>query len=189
MEDVELKHHESSPGFNAGGYLQVCHRQNAYLQGRDPKEKVMRNPDKGNESSIVGMVAELERNDIHLLILNNAQQVGYRLNDEHFEVIDTLIEHYRHVGWTGDYPGSSRQIRFLAKRFLDRGGSRYLHQLFNEDEGSCGVLRAIRSLVAVPQSGYGDGGDSCRPPAEEKPVRSTPCKRGGRRTRKPVTTF
>ena len=143
--------------------------------------KVMRNPGKGNESSIVGAVVELERNEIHLLMLQNAQQVGYRLNDEHFEVIDTLIEHYRHVAWTGDYLGPSRQIRFLAKRFLDRGGSRYLHRLFNKDEGTGGALRAIRSLVAVPALEYGDGGDLHRPPeAVEKPVRSTVSKRGRR---------
>ena len=137
----------------------------------------MRSPVKDDESSIVGTVVNLERNDMHLLMLRNAQQVGYRLNDEHFEVIDTLIEHYRKVGWTDDYLDSSRQIRFLAKRFLDRGGSRYLHRLFNKDGGSCGVLRAIRSLVAVPASGYADGGDIYRPPAAaEKPVRSRVCK-------------
>lgn len=139
--------------------------------------KMMRSPDKCNGSSIVGMVVNMERNDIHMLMLKNSQKVGYRLNDEHFEVIDTLIEHHREVAWTGDYSGSSRQIRFLAKRFLDRGGSRYLHKLFNEDEGSCGVLRAIRSLVAVPETGYCVGGNSFHQPAEEKPVRSTVCKR------------
>jgi sulfur relay (sulfurtransferase) DsrC/TusE family protein len=143
-------------------------------------KKVMRNPGKGNVSFIAGTMAELERNEIHMLMLQNAQQVGYRLNDEHFEVIDTLIEHYRHVGWTGDYQGSSRQIRYLAKRFLDRGGSSYLHRLFNKDEGTGGVLHAILSLVAVPAFEYGEGGHSYRPPAVEKPVRSTVRKRGRR---------
>jgi hypothetical protein len=143
--------------------------------------KVMRNPVKGTVSSIVGTVAELERNEIHLLMLQNAQQVGYRLNDEHFEVIDTLIEHHRHAGCTGDYPGSSRQLRFLAEKFLDRGGSGYLHRLFNKDGVTGGVLCAIRRLVAVPVSAYGDGGDLYRSPeAVEKPVCSTVCERGRR---------
>ena len=127
--------------------------------------RMIRSADKDDESSIVGIVVNMERNEIHLLMLENAQKAGYRLNDEHFEVIDTLIEHHRQVAWTGDYPGSSQQIRFLAKRFLDRGGSRYLHELFNEDEGSCGVLRALRNLVAVPETGFCIGGNSYHQPA------------------------
>ena len=134
--------------------------------------KLLRRPDKDNELSTVGAVANLERNDIHLLMLRNAQQIGYRLNDEHFEVIDTLIEYYRRTAWTGEIPCSSRQIRFLAKRFLDRGGSRYLHRLFIKDEGSYGVLHAIRSLVAVTTLEYADDEDSDRLPATETPARS-----------------
>jgi len=149
---------------------------------------MMRIPDKGSVSSIVGAVANLERNDIHWLMLQNAQQVGCRLNDEHFEVIDTLIEHYRRVGRKSDYQSSSREIRFLSKKFQDRGGSRYLCRLFNKEEGSCDVLSVIRSLIAVPASGSEDCGDLYRPPAAEKPVCPTAGKRGKRvrRARAPV---
>ena len=133
--------------------------------------KMMRRPDEGNESSIVGAVANLERNEIHLLMLRNAQQAGYRLNDDHFEVIDTLIEFYRRTAWAGEYPTLSQQIRFLADKYMDRGGCRYLHRLFNKDEGSSGVLHAIRSLVAVRAESR-DEGNSNRPTAMHKPVRS-----------------
>ena len=64
--------------------------------------KILTRPEKDNELSTVGAVANLERNDIHLLMLRNAQQIGYRLNDEHFEVIDTLIEYYRRTAWAGE---------------------------------------------------------------------------------------
>jgi len=161
------------------------HNYEASMQRLLRMVKILTRPDKDNESSTVGAVANLERNDIHLLMLRNAQQIGYRLNDEHFEVIDTLIEYYRRTAWAGEYQCSSRQIRFLAKRYLDRGGSRYLHRLFNNDEDFYGALHAIQSLVAVTALEYGDVGDSNRPPATEKPVRSIARKRV-RRLRKPV---
>lgn len=131
------------------------------------------------------VVPALSRNKSQMLMLRNAQQIGYRLNDEHFEVIDTLIEYYRRTAWAGEYQCSSRQIRFLAKRYLDRGGSRYLHRLFKNDEDFYGVLHAIRSLVAVTALECGDVGNSNRPPATENPVHSIARKRV-RRLHKPV---
>jgi TusE/DsrC/DsvC family sulfur relay protein len=58
-----------------------------------------------------------------------ADELGVRLGDEHWAVIDVLREYYRKHGLADD----GRKLGdMLAERFAEQGGRRYLRKLFPE---------------------------------------------------------
>jgi len=112
----------------------------------------MRVSDTESEFSIVDLADNSERNAFHIGILNNARKAGLRLSDDHFQVIDALIDYYRRLHTTGNrMQPPHRQMQFLVERFADKGGRHYLQQLFNQGETSYGVLHAILGLAGLHQ--------------------------------------
>lgn len=102
------------------------------------------------ELSIYDAVENLGRDELHQRVQTNAQQAGYDITDEHMEVIDSLVAHYKADCQNRDCHKSHEHMRFLEDKFSDKGGSRYLYELFHDDEGPDGVLHAIHKLADLP---------------------------------------
>lgn len=106
---------------------------------------------RGNgEASIFDAVSELDKPTVHRRVLENAQDSELVVTDDHLDVIDTLIEHYKATCETDDCLEAHRHMRFLEKAYAERGGSRYLYKLF-DDGKSNGVLHIIHNLVGLPE--------------------------------------
>ena len=57
-----------------------------------------------------------------------AKSMGINLTDEHWEVIRFLRVHYENVG--NDMPPAHEFSQTLDERFMNKGGLRYLYELF-----------------------------------------------------------
>jgi tRNA 2-thiouridine synthesizing protein E len=57
-----------------------------------------------------------------------AESMGIKLTDEHWDVIRFLRIHYENVG--NDMPPAREFSKTLDERFMDKGGLRYLYELF-----------------------------------------------------------
>jgi len=75
-----------------------------------------------------------------------AREAGVSLTDEHLEVLRFLRDRFSHEGQAR----SARQvIEALEKRFSERGGRRYLYQLFPG-----GPVTQGSQLAGLPQPAY-----------------------------------
>lgn len=95
-------------------------------------------------------VEDLDTQTAHHRANRNAGQLGLTLTDEHLQVIDTLIAHYKTACQQDDCLDAHRHIRYLEKAFSKQGGSKYLYQLFNKGTNAEGVLHVIHELVELP---------------------------------------
>ncbi len=102
------------------------------------------------EVSMSEAVEGLDTQTVHDRASGNAAQIGLTLTDDHFQVIDALIAHYKSACEQDDCLDAHRHMRFLEKEFSEQGGSKYLYQLFDNGATSKGVLHIIHELVGLP---------------------------------------
>lgn len=102
------------------------------------------------EVSMLQAVEGLNTQQVHTRVVNNAKKLDMNLTDEHLQVIDRLIEHYKTDCEQDDCLDAYRHMRFLEKEFSDQGGSKYLYQLFDSGLRSDGVLHVIHQLAELP---------------------------------------
>ena len=75
--------------------------------------------------------------------LQAAAREGIELDDRHWEVITFLRRYYLDHGWPAE---SRRLVRELDIAFTDRGGTRYLYQLFPQ-----GPLAQGTRIAGLPE--------------------------------------
>jgi len=95
-------------------------------------------------------------NILHINLTNNfnstfeteqrASSKGMMLTEEHWNVINFVKDVYHQSGFSAP---TSRQLRNQLKaQFKDKGGNRYLYQLFPD-----GPIRTVSFLTGVPSQG------------------------------------
>lgn len=104
------------------------------------------------ERQLFNAVNELSYADIACRVRENADALGLEVNDEHLAVINTLVDHYRQDCQQDDCRAASPHMRYLIDEFHDRGGSKYLYQLFDQSGSGndLGVLTLIHRLADLP---------------------------------------
>ncbi len=104
------------------------------------------------ERPLFSAVNELSYADIAYRVQENAGALGLAVNDEHLAVINTLVDHYRQDCQQQDCRAASPHMRYLIDEYSDRGGSKYLYQLFDQAESAdeLGVLTLIHQLAGLP---------------------------------------
>lgn len=122
----------------------------------------MNNSQPTTESQIYDAVKDLTRADIDARVKRNAPSVGLAVTDEHLQVIERLIDHYKQVCQTQDCHAATPHMRFLSKTYEDKGGSAYLYQLFDRVPSSAanasqlGIITLIHQLVELPSLRYNE---------------------------------
>lgn len=102
------------------------------------------------EVSIYTEVKDLDRNKLNERVRNNAKEMGFDLNDEHLDVINTLVEYYKENCYQDDCLESHPHMRYLEEAYEDKGGSKYLYMLFDQGDEFEGVLTVIHRLAGLP---------------------------------------
>jgi sulfur relay (sulfurtransferase) DsrC/TusE family protein len=95
-------------------------------------------------------VKDLSKEDLERTVRENASARNFALNNEHMEVIHTLVDHYREDCKTRDCLAAHEHIRFLEDAYESRGGSKYLYMLFDIQPDMHGVLVPIHDLAGLP---------------------------------------
>ena len=104
----------------------------------------------GTENLIYDAVRDLTKDELENTVRNNAATKHFTLNDEHMDVINTLIEHYKQDCETHDCLAAHEQMRFLEEAYASKGGGKYLYQLFDAMPDTNGVLMPIHELAGLP---------------------------------------
>ncbi|HQT29981.1 MAG TPA: hypothetical protein PLE48_10730 [Thiobacillus sp.] len=102
------------------------------------------------EMPIYDAVKSLSKTDIEQTVRKNAADRNFDLNDEHFDVIYSLIEHYKRDCTTRDCLAAHEHMRFLEDAYAFKGGSKYLYLLFDALTDTRGVLMPIHELAGLP---------------------------------------
>lgn len=105
---------------------------------------------KDGEVPIYVAVENLDVDELHQRVRKNADDIGFDVTAEHLNVIDTLVQYYKDNCAKDDCLKSSPHMRFLEEAFSEKGGSRYLYELFHDEKGPDGVLHAIHTLAGLP---------------------------------------
>jgi sulfur relay (sulfurtransferase) DsrC/TusE family protein len=113
------------------------------------------------EMPIYDAVKNLSMEDLEQTVRKNAGDRDFPLNDEHLEVIYSLVEHYKRDCATRDCLAAHEHMRFLEEAFEPKGGGKYLYMLFDALADTRGVLMPIHELAGLPplhletDKGYG----------------------------------
>ncbi len=102
------------------------------------------------ESPLYDAVKDLTKEEIEAAVKTNAAAKNFTVNDEHLNVIHTLINHYKQDCKTGDCMAAHEHMRYLENAFAQKGGSKYLYMLFDALPDSQGVLSPIHELAGLP---------------------------------------
>lgn len=102
------------------------------------------------ETLIYDAVRDLSREQVEQTVRQNAVAKKFDLKDEHFDVIHTLIAHYKQDCQTRDCLSAHEHMRFLEDAYEAKGGSKYLYMLFDTCPEMRGVLRPIHELAGLP---------------------------------------
>lgn len=102
------------------------------------------------EELIYDAVKDLGRDQVEQTVRQNAIAKNFALKDEHFDVIHTLIAHYKQDCQTRDCLSAHEHMRFLEDVYEAKGGSKYLYMLFDTCPEMRGVLRPIHELAGLP---------------------------------------
>lgn len=102
------------------------------------------------ELPIYDAVKDMTREEIEQTVRKNAAEKNFAVNDEHLNVIQALIEHYKQDCKTEDCLAAHSHMRYLENAFAERGGSKYLYMLFDAVPDSQGVLSPIHELAGLP---------------------------------------
>ena len=109
------------------------------------------------EVSIYDAVKDLSESEIKARVERVAKNTDFTIDNEHMEVIITLIDHYKDICETEDCHAASPHMRYLNDIYQDQGGSKYLYHLF--DQGSSigsggsevGIITRIHELAELPE--------------------------------------
>ena len=103
------------------------------------------------EIPVYDAVKNLSNDELERTVKKNAAAKKFALNDEHWGVIHTLVDHYRHDCNTRDCLAAHEQMRFLEEAYESEGGSKYLYILFDTPNlEKRGVLKQIHELAGLP---------------------------------------
>lgn len=102
------------------------------------------------EYLIYDAVKDLTRDELEKTVRKNAAAKHFVLNDEHMDVINTLIEHYKQDCKTQHCLAAHEQMRFLEEAYASKGGGKYLYELFDAMSDANGVLMPIHELAGLP---------------------------------------
>ena len=103
-----------------------------------------------NEELIYDAVKDLTKDELEQTVRKNAAVKHFILNDEHMNVINTFIEHYKQDCETHDCLAAHEQMRFLEDAYESKGGGKYLYKLFDALPDTNGVLMPIHELAGLP---------------------------------------
>jgi sulfur relay (sulfurtransferase) DsrC/TusE family protein len=102
------------------------------------------------EMPIYDAVKNLSMEDLEQTVRKNAGDRDFSLNDEHLEVIHSLVEHYKRDCATRDCLAAHEHMRFLEEAYEFKGGGKYLYMLFDALADTRGVLMPIHELAGLP---------------------------------------
>lgn len=102
------------------------------------------------EMPIYDAVKNLSKEELEQTVRKNAGDRDFSLNDEHLEVIYSLVEHYKRDCATRDCLAAHEHLRFLEEAYEFKGGSKYLYMLFDALADTRGVLMPIHELAGLP---------------------------------------
>lgn len=102
------------------------------------------------ETLIYDAVKDISKEELEQTVRKNAIAKNFALNDEHLDVIHSLIEHYKQDCKTRDCLTAHEHIRYLENVYQSQGGSKYLYMLFDGMPEMRGVLRPIHELAGLP---------------------------------------
>lgn len=102
------------------------------------------------EMPIYDAVKNLSKEDLEQTVRKNAGDCDFSLNDEHLEVIYSLLAHYKRDCTTRDCLAAHEHLRFLEEAYEFKGGSKYLYMLFDALADTRGVLMPIHELAGLP---------------------------------------
>ena len=103
------------------------------------------------EIPVYDAVKNLSNDELEQTVKKNAAAKKFALNEEHWGVIHTLVDHYRHDCNTRDCLAAHEQMRFLEEAYESEGGSKYLYLLFDTPHPEKrGVLSQIHELAGLP---------------------------------------
>lgn len=102
------------------------------------------------ENPIYDAVSGLSAEALEQTVRRNAAARGFKLRDEHLDVIRTLVDHYRNDCRNRDCLAAHEHMRYLEDAYAERGGSRYLYMLFDAVPDARGVLAPIHDLAGLP---------------------------------------
>ena len=103
-----------------------------------------------NEYLIYDVVKNLTKDEIDQTVRKNAAAKNFDLNDEHLNVIHSLVQHYKQDCKTRDCLAAHEHMRFLEEAYEYKGGSKYLYMLFDDMPDTRGVLMPIHELAGLP---------------------------------------
>ena len=102
------------------------------------------------EIPIYDAVKYLTKEEVEETVRRNAAAMNFDVNEEHMNVIHSLIEHYKQDCKTRDCLAAHEHMRFLEDAYEFKGGSKYLYMLFDAVPGARGVLVPIHELAGLP---------------------------------------
>lgn len=95
-------------------------------------------------------VKYLGKDEVEETVRRNAAAMNFDVNEEHMNVIHSLIEHYKQDCKTRDCLAAHEHMRFLEEAYEYKGGSKYLYMLFDAVPDTRGVLVPIHELAGLP---------------------------------------
>ncbi|MBU2640852.1 MAG: hypothetical protein Q8K57_16035 [Thiobacillus sp.] len=95
-------------------------------------------------------VKYLGKEAVEETVRRNAAAMNFDVNEEHMNVIHSLIEHYKQDCKTRDCLAAHEHMRFLEEAYEYKGGSKYLYMLFDAVPDTRGVLVPIHELAGLP---------------------------------------
>ena len=102
------------------------------------------------EIPIYDALKYLTKEEVEETVRRNAAAMNFDVNEEHMNVIHSLIEHYKQDCKTRDCLAAHEHMRFLEDAYEFKGGSKYLYMLFDAVPGARGVLVPIHQLAGLP---------------------------------------
>ncbi|MDO9007157.1 MAG: hypothetical protein Q7U80_02950 [Thiobacillus sp.] len=102
------------------------------------------------EIPIYDAVQYLTKGEVEETVRRNAAARNFEVNEEHMNVIHSLIEHYKQDCKTRDCLAAHEHMRFLEEAYEYKGGSKYLYMLFDAVPDTRGVLVPIHELAGLP---------------------------------------
>lgn len=99
---------------------------------------------------IYDAVKYLSKENLEQTVRKNAGDRNFSLTDGHFEVIYSLLAHYKRDCTKRDCLAAHEHMRFLEEAYEFKGGSKYLDMLFDGLADTRGVLMPIHELAGLP---------------------------------------
>ncbi len=102
------------------------------------------------EIPVYDAVKDLTPEALKKTVRDNAASLDFNVTDEHMEVIQCLVDHYKQDCKARDCLAAHEHMMFLEEAYQSEGGSKYLYMLFDAVPGTRGVLMPIHALAGLP---------------------------------------